>query len=292
MKYQIKWAGRYAIGMLHRALPRVLGVPRTKMLSTWILHRRRIDLEHPRKLNEKILWLAYHTDTSCWSRLADKAAVREYVRERGLEEILVPVYGVYDWFEDMDWAALPERFVLKATHGCDMNFICREKSKADPRTVAGKARFWLGMDLQWMALEPHYGAIPRRLLCEQLLPGEITDHKCFCMDGKVRFIEVCSQREHGPYLDVFEPDWTPRPDAVVGAKHSPVAIERPECLDEMIRVAERLAQGLPFVRVDLYQVDGRVYFGEMTFTPAGGVLFRFSEEFLAEQGEYLKIDGE
>ena len=284
---QIRWAVRVVRAAINKGLVSVVGVKKLKILNAKYYLKKEINLEKPEKLNEKILYLAYSTDTRLWSRLADKYEVREYVREKGFEEILVPVYGVYNSFEEIDFGRLPEKFVLKATHGCDMNYICRDKKELDLKKVKKKINFWLKNNLAYISLELHYAKIPPRIMCERFLEseGEIIDYKFFCCNGEVRFIEVCTERSKGPYLDIFMPDWTWRSGVIVGAKNNPDRIEKPKQFDRMKEIAAGLAEGLPFVRVDLYEVNGQVYFGEMTFTPATGVLFHFSEEFLIEQGK-------
>lgn len=287
----LKWAARLGLTYLNKTLLYFMDIRQLKSLNAKYYLKREINLWNPQKLNEKILTLAYTTDTTLWSRMADKYEVRSYVKERGLEDILVPLYGVYDSCNQIDFEALPQKFVLKATHGCDMNFICKDKSAIDHRRLQNRLNFWLRHNMAYMSLEPHYACIPARVLCEKYLEtqGEIIDYKFFCCDGKARFVEICTERSKGPYLDLMTLDWSPIPGSIVGAQNNPGGVEKPAGFDRMIEIADTLADGLPFVRVDLYEVDGHVYFGEMTFTPATGVLFHFSDAFLLEQGKYITL---
>lgn len=287
----VKWTARLGMTAANRFLCRIIGIKRLKTLIATHYHHRQIDLEHPRKLSEKILCLAYDTDTSEWSRLADKWEVRSFVARKQLEDILVPAYGVYDRFDQIDFDRLPDKFVLKATHGCDMNFICTDKSSIDLPRLRSRVNFWLRHNMAYMALEPHYARIPGRILCEKYLEteGEIVDYKFFCCDGTARFVEICSERSKGPYLDLMTLDWEPIPGAIVGAENNPLGLKKPANFGYMIEIANILAQGHPFVRIDLYEVGGQVYFGEMTFTPATGLLFHFSDAFLTEQGKYVTL---
>lgn len=289
-----KWFCRLTLSRGNRFLLHFVPPEKLKVWNTRLLHGRKLDLENPQKLNEKILWLAYRTDTALWTTLADKAAVRDYVAQKGLSQILIPSFGVYDHFEDIPFDRLPNQFVLSATHGCQMTFICRDKTALDLEALEKKVRFWLRLDLSCIALELHYAAIPHRILCTEYLPsdGDLIDYKIFCMNGRAHFTEVCTERSKGPYFDIVDRDWNIIPDVITGAKNCPYPLEKPENYAEMLAAAEKLAEDLPFCRVDLYNVDGRIYFGEMTMTPATGLLFHFTDEFLLAQGKNLSLPSE
>ena len=287
-----KWMVRYGLANVHKMLCPIIGVKRLKQNIAKLRYKREIDLDIPKKLNEKILYMAYNYDTSEWSRLADKYEVRQYVENKGLKEILVPIYGIYESYDEIDLRNLPEKFVLKATHGCDMNYLCKEKAHIVEKELKRQVNFWLNHNLAFISLELHYLNIKPRVICEAFLETgdrEIIDYKFFCFHGEVRFVEVCSERSKGPYLDIFTMDWEAKPEAIVGAKNNPNELKKPETFQQMTEIANKLSEGFPFVRVDLYEVEGKVYFGEMTFTPATGLLFHFSEEFLLEQGKYCQI---
>lgn len=293
MKKRIKWIIRILRSKCNKLCLLIIDVKRLKELNAKYYLGKNINIDNPEKLNEKILFLSYNTDTSLWSRLADKCQVRDYVKEKGLEEILIPSLGIYETYEGICFDSFPEKFVLKATHGCDMNYICRNKKTINQNELRKIIKFWLNNNLAYISLELHYLKIKPRIICERFLEteGEIIDYKFFCCNGKVQFVEVCSERTKGPYLDIFMADWTYRPEAIVGAKNNPKGINKPKNFEQMIKIAEILSENISFVRVDLYEVNEKVYFGEMTFTPATGVLFHFSEEFLMEQGKYLDISG-
>lgn len=290
MRRKIKWLFRKSLMFLNKKMINVIGVERAKVLLTKWYKKRSIDLTHPKKLNEKLLAAYYQSDMKTMAQLADKYEVRTYIREKGLEETLVPLYGVYDSEEQIDFASLPNSFVLKATHGCDMNLICTDKSRLSTKKTIHKIRFWMRTNLAYMSLELHYAYIRPRIICEQYLEtdGDIIDYKFHCHDGKVLFVLACSERTKGNYRDVFMPDWCHRTDVVVNAECNPKGVQKPGAYERMVEIAQRLSEGFPFVRVDLYEVDGKVYFGEMTFTPATGVLWHFTDAFLLEQGELWK----
>lgn len=284
---QLKWYFRAALMTLNRGLASVCGVKKAKVLLTKLYKKRLIDLDNPRKLNEKLLASYYQSDLKRLAELTDKYMVREFIQQKGLEDIIVPLYGVYDTFEQINFDKIPKQFVLKATHGCDMNLICTDKAELSLEAVKKKVNFWLHMNLAYMALELHYSYIQPRILCEKNLDteGGIIDYKFHCHNGQVLFVLVCSERSDGNYRDVFMPDWTPRPEVVVNAKCNPSGIKKPASYERMLEIAKKLSEEFPFVRVDLYEVNGKIYFGELTFTPAAGILEHFSDEFLLEQGE-------
>lgn len=286
-----RWFLRRQLIRVNQLLCRFIPVPKVKELNARLIYHRRIDISHPQKLNEKILWIEYHTDQSVRSRLSDKYEVRSYVREKGYGKYLVPVYGIYNSTDEIDFETLPEQFVLKATHGSDMNYICREKKAADVREMKRKLKRWMKTNMAYMSLEMHYQDIRPRILCEKYIDsgnGMLMDYKIHCCDGKARFILVCSYWNQRKFLDVFDTEWNHLP-VVTGAEQSPVAPIKPKEFGEMCRIAEDLAVGIPFARIDLYMADNRIYFSEMTFTPATGLLFHFSDDFLLEQGKYCTI---
>lgn len=287
----LKWFMRRMLAGWNQLMIRWSTVSEVKTLNAKLIYHRKIDLAHPKKLNEKILWLEYNTDASLRSRLTDKYEVRAYVTEKGYGECLVPLYGIYDSPDKVDLESLPEQFVLKATHGCDMNYICRKKEAMNIRDLRRRMKLWMKTNMAYVSLEMHYLSIPPRILCEKYIDsGEknLTDYKVHCCDGKARFLLVCSYGQGKRYLDVFDRKWNHLP-VVVGAEQNPERPKRPEQLEGMCRMAEKLAEGIPFVRIDLYTVKNRVYFGEMTFTPATGILFHFTDAFLMEEGKYCKI---
>lgn len=284
----IKWLGRLVLVGINRFLMCVVDVKRLKILNTKFYLKKHIDLHNPSKLNERLLCAYYNSDMEMLANLTDKYQVREYVKKMGLEEILVPVYGIYSEFKEIDFKKLPDKFVLKATHGCDMTYICLDKTKLELKKLRRKIWFWTHLKWGYLSLEIHYNKIQPRILCEKCLETEeeIIDYKFHCSNGKVLFLLICTERSNGPYLDVFMPNWEPRPEVIIKAKNNPKGITKPRKLKEMIAIAEKLSKSIPFVRVDLYEVDGKIYFGELTFTPATGVLTNFSDEFLREQGKY------
>lgn len=260
---------------------RLISPRRTATLLYRIQLGRWPDLRNPRDFNEKILWLEFNTDTALWSELADKHAARNYVCRRGLEHILIPVYGVWDNAADIDFDSLPESFAIKATNGYARNLLVTDKSAYGVAGLREAVASWPSKVYGLADGEPHYTLIPPRILAEKLLPlGEDSgterrrlpvDYKFMCFGGKPLYCRVCTDRDprsfRAPFIFYSLPDWTPVDDSVTPEVRPDRPIPKPPRLGKMMEYAAILAEGFPFVRVDLYNIDGEIYFGEMTFTP-------------------------
>ena len=248
----------------------------TQLHFLWV-HKHLANLKNPITFAEKISWLKlydYATDPLV-KQCADKLRVREYVKEKGLEHLLNPLIAVYQYPEEIEWNYLPDKFVLKWNYGCGYNLLCPDKKllhikKAEKQLTAwGKENYWL------YNAELQYNIEDKRILCETFLESEepegLLDYKCYCFHGKVLAILILARSETNGTAAVFmSPEWELISD--VSNKYKRVILpEKPECLDEMIKAAEVLAEPFPFVRIDFYQQDGRAVFGEMTFTPAAGI---------------------
>ena len=236
-------------------------------------------------LDSKIIDLAY---------LADKYAVRDYVIEKGLESILTPLIAVYESADDIDFDKLPGRFALKANFGAGKNIICTDKSKLNYEQCREKVRTWLKSGVYSQA-ERHYNLIPKKFVCEEFIDdgsgGFPVDYKFMCIHGKVYCILGVGGREagHGSYLP-YTTDWKPIPGYYRGDSTAHEPLPRPDNLEDMIQVAEQLAEGIDLVRVDLYSNGSRIWFGEMTLTPAGCIFHRWTQKALDEMGEAYRLN--
>lgn len=271
----------------------ILGVETTKKLDSRIRFGRKLDLENPKTLSDKICWIELNTDQTLAARCTDKYAVRSYVEEKGLGDILIPlVGGPWTNASDIDIDSLPERFVLKATHGCEMNYICKDKSRLDRNDLLNKAGQWLKEDYPRACIEPHYKLVPHRLYSEEFVGGlgDVVDYKFHCINGEPAFVLTCSNREDSLKLNLYDLDWNPI-SGLQGAMRNERKIERPKNLKEMLEVTKTLSSDFDFVRVDLYEADEKIFFGELTFSPACGVLEYFTDSFVAKWGEVLHVKG-
>lgn len=234
-----------------------------------------LDFENPRGYNAKVQWMKlYDPQDDLKAQLSDKILVRDYVRERTSEEYLIPLLAVYDKAEEIDFDALPQRFVLKANHGCGYNAIVIDKDSEDLEKLRYRAGKWLRQNYAFhFGYELHYEKIRRRLLAEEYIGNgkdAIPDYKFWCFDGIVHYICVIVDRDTDPRMAFYDTDWT-RHHFTHAHPETEKEIPKPEKLEEMIEISEKLAEGFPHVRVDLYQLeDGTIKFGELTFTSASG----------------------
>lgn len=265
---------------------------------------RKMDLKNPRDINEKISWMELYTDTSLWTRCSDKYAVRGYIEEKGLGDILVKLYGKWDRAQDIEWEKLPDQFVLKSNNGSGTVLIVNDKSKLDIAATVTMVDNWLNKKQSKGTTEFHYRGIKPCVIAEELLFGDederkwstsIVDYKIWCFNGKVDSIWTCTNRTHeSTEVALFDRNWNYRPEASIfndGYREQKHLTPRPSCLDEMIRVAEKLAEPFPCVRVDLYAISGKVYFGELTFTSLGGTMNFYTDAELLRMGQQIDLSG-
>jgi len=283
-KYVLRFLGRYA--------PKIL-----VSLFYWRMSGRKLDWKNPRDINEKIQWLKFHSDTTLWTQYADKYAVRDHIRECGLEDMLVPLYGKWDSAEDIDWDELPDSFVLKTNHGSGDAIICQDKAKLEREEVIRYFNEQLKRHFGCEKGEPHYDKIRPCLLAEKLLDAReqevkstsLVDYKIWTFDGKPAYIWACHNRtKESCVVGVYDLDWTFHPEYSVSTPHyilSSQAIPAPRSLNRMLEAASILSKGFPELRIDFYDVGGKAYFGEMTFSSASGLSYFFTSEFLNILGD-------
>lgn len=278
----------------------ILGkVSKNGRLSFWVsyVHNRHKlpDFKHPKDLSE--IWIKRVLDGKVndiyW--LADKYAVRKYVEEKGMKNILTPLLGVYTNPEEIVFNSLPNRFALKANFGAGYNIICTDKKQFNVNKSMSEMKEWM-MPKTYSKSERHYNLIDKRIICEEFIDdgsgGFPVDYKFMCLKGKVYCVLGVSGRENGKdsYLP-YSPNWETRPDYYRGTATAVVPLPRPANLEEMIRVAEKLAEGIDLVRVDLYSNGSHIWFGEMTLTPAGCIFHRWTQKALDDMGEtYRKME--
>lgn len=277
---------------------KILTPIRVARLKYYYRLRRWPDFEHPRDLNEKINWMKFYGDTSRWPLLADKYRVREYVRECGLEDCLVPLIGKWDSVEEIPWDQLPRQFVMKCNNGTGDVVICKDKSTLDIEQTKRHFRKCLHEQLSTLSGEPHYAKIKPCIIAEQLLDATtqpchsstLVDYKIWVFDGKPMF-NFCLWNRRGAHeadMAVYDMQWNFHPewsawtrDLTQGKEQVP----KPKCFDRLEEVAGTLGRGLPVARIDLYIVNDKVYFGEITLTSQGGYQDFYTQEFLDMAGQ-------
>lgn len=255
---------------------------------------KKLNLDSPVTFNEKLQWLKLHDRRPEYTMMVDKYKVRDYIAEKLGEEYLIPLLGVWDDPDDIDFDALPNQFVLKCNHNSGLGMcICKDKSKLDIKKVREELRRGLKQDYYLTSREWPYKNVPRKIICEQYMDdgsGELKDYKFMCFDGEVKCSFVCSDRfnTNGLRVTFFDKDWKVMPFE----RHYPKAdhqIERPQSYDEMIVLAEKLSGGIPFVRADFYEISGRPFFGELTFFPGSGYEEFTPQEWDAKLGHWITL---
>lgn len=248
------------------------------------------NLRNPRSYNEKIQWLKLYDSTPLKTRLADKFLVREWVKGKIGEEYLIPLLGVWESFDQVDFARLPEKFVLKANHGSGWNIRVTDKRSFNVSDARNRFHKWMNTDFAFIAgFELHYKDIRPRIIAEQYLGnGDLPDYKVMCFNGRPHYVWVDSGRYSDHKRDVFDLEWNLQP-FTIHHPNSETAPERPQNLSLMIKLAEILCEGFSHVRVDFYEMDGKVYFGEMTFTSESGIEKFSSEEYDLLLGNLIRL---
>lgn len=258
---------------------------------------KKLDLKNPQTFNEKLQWLKLYGDQQLMIQCADKYRVREYVEKKGCAEILNTLFGVYDRAEQVDFLALPRSFVLKTTNGCGTNIICKDKNELDIEDARKKLDYWMTHKYGWETAEIHYLKIKPKIICEKIIEtpdGALpNDFKFFCFNGEPKFFYYGYDRENGFKKLHCDLNWNVIDITKEKATLLPSEAIKPSCFDEMVKYARILSQDIPFVRVDFYDSNGRVVFGEMTFTPTAGMSEIYTEEAAMEMGRmiHLPIEG-
>ncbi len=253
---------------------------------------KELEITNPQTLNEKINYINLYRRHKMSSKCADKYEVREYLEQKGYKELLVNLLGVYEKSDEINFEELPDKFVLKATHGSGYNIICKDKSKLDIKDAKKKLDIWLKENFAIRTLEFHYKDIKPRIICEEYIDGfdgELPiDYKVFCFHGEPQFIECCVGRGKNLRMVFYDCNWNKLPYST-SEGHQFVNINKPETLEEMLVVAKNLSEPFDFVRADFFDSEGKLLFGELTFTPAGGKMKSMTPEADKLWGELLKI---
>lgn len=252
------------------------------------------DFKHPKTFNEKLCYLKLHRREPVMSVMVDKHDAKQYVSQRIGVQYIIPTLGLWDNEEDIDFEGLPDKFVIKGTHDSGGVVVCRDKAKLNLHEVREKMRRSLKRDFYAITREWPYKNVQHRIIAESYIQqsdGGLTDYKFFCFDGYVDCVMVCLDRHLGDTkFYFFDKDWNfLRLNKRGQAAPEGFTLPKPEGIDEMFRIASELSKGHPFLRVDLYNVDGKIYFGELTFFPDGGVDPNLLPETDLHWGQLIKL---
>jgi len=247
---------------------------------------RKMDIDNPVTFNEKIQWLKLYDRRPEHVCLADKFEVRKFVAKTVGEEILIPCYGVWDKFEQIPFADLPDQFVLKCTHDCGSVVICKDKNTLDMDKTRRRIKNALSVNHYWHYREWLYKNLRPRVVAEQLISdgsgSDLMDYKIFCFGGTPKIVKVDYDRFSDHQMSCYTPGWE-YIDSVYQKQGK--EIPKPGCLGRMLELAEKLSAGIPQVRVDLYVVGDKIYFGEMTFYNAAG-FSKLTPEYDKQMGDW------
>lgn len=243
----------------------------------------------PKDLSEHILSAMNHKSFERFANLADKVKVRDYIKAKGLSDILLEVYGVWEHPEDIDFDKLPDKFALKPNNGCGGHFFCKDKSGINRDAVIKQLNDSLESGKTAFRFERHYSKIEPRIYCEELIDtgseAMPTDYKFMCIKGQIAFILVITERGTGHAMkSIMNTDWQELPYTQENHRSS-VIPAKPVHLDRMIEIAKKLSEDFEYVRVDLYEYKNKVFFGELTFSPAGGILYSHNNRCIKEVGK-------
>lgn len=252
-----------------------------------------LNLRHPKTYNEKLQWIKLYDRNPQYTVYADKYKVREHIAQTIGGEYLVPLVGVYKNVNDIPWDNLPSRFVLKCNHASGTNIICKDKLKLNISLAKKKLNKWLKKNAYWGAREWCYKDIEPCIICEEFIETKDgntpDDYKFMCFNGVPRLIQVHHDRYGDHTLDYYTPDWEKAKLKRIDANTSMRCISKPDNLTEMLTIAQKLSKDMYYARVDLYNVDGRIYFGEITLYPTGGfsTFEDYNDDLLL--GSYIKL---
>ena len=260
----------------------------------YITHHE-LNLKNPVRYTEKLQYLRLfvypkdHLVTKCASR----DGAREYLKSKGYEDLLIKSYGVFDSFDDIDFDKLPDQFVLKCTHACAFNLIVKDKKHFDIYSARKQFNKWLKTNYGMMTCEKHYSPIKPRIIIEEYL-GDLehlpVEYKIHVFNGVAKSLYVVTGRGEDIRYNNYYIDWKPFDGSQFnGWRKTDYELTKPSNWDKMVQIAENLGYDFPFVRVDLYNINGKIYFSELTFTPAKGTLILDDDQCDFEMGEWLDI---
>lgn len=251
------------------------------------------NFKNPKTFNEKLQWLKLYNRQPEYTTMVDKYEVKKYIAEKIGEEYLIPTLGVWEKFEDIDFEKLPNQFVLKCTHNSGGLVICQDKSKLDIEEAKRKIHASMKENYYWYSREWPYKNVTPRIIAEPYMVDEsgteLKDYKIFNFNGTPKLIEVDYNRFIGHKRNLYSTDWKYLDIRIHYPNDSTVQIEKPVCLDKLLELAGKLSEGIPHVRTDFYVINGKIYFGELTFFHGAGWDKFTPEAFGEEMGSWLEL---
>lgn len=249
---------------------------------------QKVDLNNPKGFNEKILWYMANDSSDIKAELTDKYRVRKYVAERIGEEHLIPLVGTWKKFDDINFEELPKKFVLKCNHGSGWNEVIKDKSRISKEELKNKFDKWMSTSFAYNNFEMHYEKIVPLIVGEayiEELDGNLYDYKVHCFNGKPRLIQVIGNRDfehHTGFQKIYDLNWNAQSYTMGPYPLYEKDIKKPEVLNQLLSLSEKLSEDFEYVRTDFYIIDNKILFGELTFTPGGG-LYKYDNCFTRKE---------
>lgn len=258
----------------------------------WVALGKRLNLKNPNTYNEKLQWLKLYDRRPNYSNMVDKAEAKKVVANLIGEKYIIPTYGVWNRFDDIDFDKLPHQFVLKTTHGCRGIVICKDKTKLDLESVKKTINKSLKNNYFVYGREWPYKDVKPRIIAEKYMVDEsgveLKDYKFFCFDGIPKAMFIATGRPHDTRFDFYDINFNHLP-FTNGYKNATVEIQKPKNFELMIELAKKLSDGIPHLRVDLYNVNGEIFFGELTFYHWEGLKPFHPKEWDRRFGDWIKL---
>ncbi len=255
----------------------------------------KLNLKNPQTFNEKLQWLKLYDRNPEYTKMVDKYEVREYIKEKIGEEYLIPLIGVYDKFDDIDFDKLPNQFVIKCNHDSGGLIICKDKNRLDIETARKKINRSLKTNYYYSGREWPYKNVKPRIIIEKYMEdsnkSDLIDYKLFCFNGIPKIVLVCSERFSSSNMceTWFDMNWK-LIDMTESGHRVDSTISKPKQLKKMVELSKKLSKNIPFIRVDWYEIGDKLYFGELTFYPASGFEKFEPKEWNKKIGDMLSID--
>lgn len=285
----------FACNLMLNQIASCFGDKRFVKWKYYLTFHKKLNLDNPQTYNEKLQWLKLFDRREEYTQMVDKYEAKKYVANLIGEEYIIPTLGVYNSFDEIDFDKLPNQFVLKCTHNSGGIIICKDKKNLDVAKAKKQLEKWLKVNPYWKNREYPYKHVQPRIIAEQYMEDEsgyeLKDYKFFCFDGEVKCLFVATDRGNGneeTKFDFYDLDWNHLP-FTNGHPNSTKEIKKPIGFEEMVRLSQVLSKKIPHVRVDLYNINGKIYFGELTFFHWSGLTPFVPEKWDYIFGEWLKL---
>jgi len=258
-----------------------------------LMTREKLDLKNPKTFNQKTQWLKLHNTDERYTQMVDKYGVREIIEKELGREYLIPLLGVWNEFDDIEFEKLPGQFVLKTTHDSESIVICKDKSAFDIESARKKLSSALRRNYFYRGREYPYKNVKPRIICEQYMVDEsgteLKDYKFFCFNGEPKLFFVASGRFADLKFAYYDMELNRLPFNTGKYGHSEETITKIESFNTMVEITRKFSKGIPFVRVDLYNINGKIYFGEFTFHHDGGISPFHPQEWDRKLGDLIRL---